>query len=1311
MEGTVKLFGLDREVQLQSWHGPIPTSIQLGSEAPVYQRVQIDSIRPSQFIQLLENTPFSDFEFKQVTLTYQNYPFVKILPLGWTITADIPIDEKHGAIYNILRNVLQIPEDGLQLQALASLGLGRSWSSRPNVANFVVRGLLKVNTQKIEGQTVPGIRLHKDVVLTRIGLLVYGVGTSTLGIESKRSMEYGFKIFGDIHINIPSSVTPLELDFEIGEFGGVAELEASVKGDVWKNVFGTGINDISWMVQLSASFEWTKPLESLDFALKAHLRAGSASALVSGKYSAGGDYSISAYVRDLGCGGVADFFCHYTGEELSPPSHVDVTIGSATIEIARGKGLSITVDKLEFDSYASTKATISLSSKGVLVEAEVDRIKLPGDFGISLVPAYMKVSFEKEGSGQSTDVALGGQVELDGFTAPDIPAGVHLYKTASSKNLEWTVYGRFTKLGNTTTLGKLFPQAQGTFLADFALQDLLFIAASKDDPTLSSFNPQKYPIKKGIQFSACFDQVGPLNKLLRRDSFPGLLLSASWQSGASFLLDVVLPTNTMIHLGHGVTTDPVTLSINLKQLLLQISAGVQVPVPKSTIPLDFEASLTIQREEVKLESEMRGIWKGPFGISDSVAIGPFLELGLAIDLLTFPLTGIPASFSFAGGLIVGKSEGQVAVEINDDPSQELLSGNIKNFGIQDLVTFTRELTERDIPMPPDFIYFEDVELYMSSGVTLGTVVYPVGFSFKAVLKLFGAQLDASAEVTGGTLKANGSTQNLSVGPLRITGQDGKDATLSLQIGSTIQQLHVDGAISLPGLYVGTTLQLEILPKPTFSFDFTLHFTDLLTFVVDAKMTGEIMDLQNLGSSQFGFSLHAVFEQHLLDYVRDQVHTLLEALKKQGDVTTQDTANKTEAQKLQDGIQSAQEQLGVDYQTWLKYSQKVQADSQEFIGDYVKMLHYLQGDVETKRQEYNMKLKDAEGAVQQANAERAAKMRDAEAAVEKAKNDWDVGVAKAESTLESSKKYLQEEFGSAKEDIDNAQRKVDNIQSEIDSVENRIRYCDDAHWWCWDLKAELTYQEGKKLVLEGYKATADGVLWAAKQVVGGVEYGAAERAIPTGQALVADAGRIGDVTFRGAQAALQETDRATARVLNAAEGTLGTVQTGGDVFARGAESALNAFLAYQTASGDLDAAKHATHALDVAKKGSEIAKDITDGAITVVEEIVSEALQAFDITEIILDADLQAFSGGNNDARFDVAIAGKFLGKGFDLKLKLDIKNTVQFIKDIFDELVASIISVTYMLMILLYYQQDFEGIKVTNGDQLISLDGCPYYSA
>ncbi|KAG8706268.1 hypothetical protein FRC09_002495, partial [Ceratobasidium sp. 395] len=71
--GTLKVFGLDREVQLQSWHGPTPPDVQLGSEPPIYQRVLLGSLRPSELIPLLEGTPFSDFELQNVIVTRQNY--------------------------------------------------------------------------------------------------------------------------------------------------------------------------------------------------------------------------------------------------------------------------------------------------------------------------------------------------------------------------------------------------------------------------------------------------------------------------------------------------------------------------------------------------------------------------------------------------------------------------------------------------------------------------------------------------------------------------------------------------------------------------------------------------------------------------------------------------------------------------------------------------------------------------------------------------------------------------------------------------------------------------------------------------------------------------------------------------------------------------------------------------------------------------------------------------------------------------------------------------------------------------------------
>ncbi|KAG8735238.1 hypothetical protein FRC10_010826 [Ceratobasidium sp. 414] len=708
----------------------------------------------------------------------------------------------------------------------------------------------------------------------------------------------------------------------------------------------------------------------------------------------------------------------------------------------------------------------------------------------------------------------------------------------------------------------------------------------------------------------------------------------------------------MVHLGHGITTDPIVLSINIDQLLLQISTGVQVPVPKSTEPLDFKAALTIKGESVKLEGEMSGLWEDPFGVSRSVSIGPFLELGVAIDLAIFPETGLPTSFSFAGGLSIGETKGQVAVQISENPSQELLSGQIKHFGIRDLVTFTREITELNIPLLPDFIDFQDIQIYISSGVTLSTVIYPAGFSFKAALIVFGAHLGASVEVSGGVLKANGSIDNLDVGPLHITGQDSKQATLELQIGSTTQQLKVDGAIKFLGAYIGLTLNLEIMPKPTFSTDDWGY----------RRSEGPLSDQ---------LSLHALFEQHLVDHVREQVLASLETLKHRADAAIQGAELKVqqEEKKLQDEVNDAKTNLAKKYQSWLEHSKKVHADSQAFVDSYMDKLHKFQTKVDTERKVFNIKLKDAEGAVQHANANRAAKMRAAEAEVTKQKSKWDEDVATAEKKLEDAKQYMHKKFGSAEADIEAAKRKVDGVQSDIDSTKSRIRYCENSHWYQFDLKAELVYLEPKLGVLEEYKAAADGVLTLVEHIVKEGDYLDAKAAIPAAEALV---------------------DQATAALLTTANSVLESVRKGGDSLLRVAEYALSAFveaqkdllyaaqhavdglvhsaewLAYQTANGALSLAGHATHALDIAKGALEVAKGVTEGGITLTEPAINAAISAFNITKVELWAELDMFLSGHG-SHFKVSVEGEIMGKDFKLSLELDMENPTHLILDIFHE--------------------------------------------
>lgn len=375
-----------------------------------------------------------------------------------------------------------------------------------------------------------------------------------------------------------------------------------------------------------------------------------------------------------------------------------------------------------------------------------------------------------------------------------------------------------------------------------------------------------------------------------------------------------------------------------------------------------------------------------------------------------------------------------------------MSGTLTKLSVQDVVAFLRDVTQVQIPTPPDFLDFEQVVLYMSTGVTIGSVSYPAGFSFEADLKIFGAQLKSSANITDSALIVKAELSTISIGPLSLTGYEGKNATFDLEFGPTTQKLTVDGALHFLDMEVALFLELEILPTPKFQFDFVLHFTQVLTFSVDATMSGPVSNLRDL--SGLDFSLHAEFEQHVLDYVRDSVVSSLEAAKKNATAALQDAQQQVSAEKAKmlNDIENAKVTLQAQYQSWLQHSNAIHNASGAVIDKYMSDLKALQDDIDAKRIQFNLDIKAAEGKVQQANADRADKVRAAQAAVTKAKADWDNDVATKEQELEQVKVALNRDFGHAEQDIQDAENKVNSLQADINSINGTIADYENAHWY-------------------------------------------------------------------------------------------------------------------------------------------------------------------------------------------------------------------------------------------------------------------------
>lgn len=134
-----------------------------------------------------------------------------------------------------------------------------------------------------------------------------------------------------------------------------------------------------------------------------------------------------------------------------------------------------------------------------------------------------------------------------------------------------------------------------------------------------------------------------------RGPVPGLTLSAGWSKSKGFTLDVFFPTPTILNLGNGITTTPLTMSIQTKPVQLVLNAGLKVPVAHSPAPLLFSLFLSTNLMGASATGQMSGWWVNPLGISQQVKVGPNLALSVDINFAQFLSTGTPRYLTIIPG--------------------------------------------------------------------------------------------------------------------------------------------------------------------------------------------------------------------------------------------------------------------------------------------------------------------------------------------------------------------------------------------------------------------------------------------------------------------------------------------------------------------------------------------------------------------------------------------------------------------------------------------------------------------------------------
>ncbi|KAJ7911531.1 hypothetical protein B0H13DRAFT_1614506 [Mycena leptocephala] len=1275
LEGDIELFGGALIGRLEKWLGPPPRNVVVGIDPPCIERVTLPGdFHLSMLIPLLEGTPFDNITFRNVVFYHQNYAFDKTKAVGWHFNADWVIEPSCGLLHELLTSVLKVDHPTLSIHA--SLGIEQGWNTPLNLHSLILEGVFS-------GLTLSPISgLH----LTSIGVRLLGIRGFELDPEPHSTLEYGFGVFGTMELDVPGSVIPLDLNYEIQLAGASINLSAELSGQIWENALGVK-NLLLEDVLFTTSFSISSPWSSFAFDVSATFSYLTSQAVLQGAYASGGHFALTAQVDDFGTREIDAIFFTLFSDSLTLPEF-DVKIGSAVLSIVSGEGLSVVLRDIDIAGHTAIDVAASFTPSGVSLSGALSSKEITfGD--VAIRDAVLEVSFWT--SQKQVDLMLGGTLEVE-FLDLTVRAAVHLYP--GQGGVEWAVVAELDSPKRSCALSDVVSEIKGTFL-DFSLKNAVLIAASKDDSPIGNAYPEYTPFIPGVQVSAVIDRIPVLNDLLRQD-VSGLVLSAGWSKTSSFSLEVALPAESSIDLGNGIKTTPIALQIRTEPVELAVIAGLRVPVKDST-PLDFSFVLAANAMSASASAEMKGWWVRPLGV-DHLKIGPTVALSIEIIYTHFVTTGTPSGFGLAGGLMIGSVEAQMAMNISEDPRRQMLFGSLKRLAMSDVVALAAELVQEDIPKISDnLIKFEELSVYLCPfGVVLGTTTYPSGFSFKADMILFEkrATIECNIDKARKSVYIAGELDNFELGPLSLRGCKGPRAELECYVGLAKQQLTVDGVVSLFEMQAQMYVNMQFLPEPQFKFYILLEFAKIFMFQLDAELIGSLR--KNLREADF--SLNAKLETDILQYVAQQILEQVEVAKAAANLgleTAQQQVN-TAKKAWEGAVTDAEATLDTARQVWESYERDLRSSNQPIIDNYLSQISQLQDEIYRARQIYNSALQSAEGAVGQANRDRATALADANRNVETARRDMDNGINEAQRALDSAKADLTHIFGDALKDIETAQQKVWSLDNQIADVKRTIEEYERLPLGLGSLlkKGAIPGLWATVGSLEVSKAIANTTLDAVRSVLRGAEYLSKEAAIETARGALEIARQTGHANLSMFQDVLRIADETTKFAVDRANDALSIVRTGGQFVAfQGAIEALElfkkanqmayeaavgainglmqcaAFVAFTTAKATLELVRGSTALLDAANETLKLAARASETVLTILQEVAQFGAQALHIKSIVLSGTLRGIIGvgGGKGRPLSATVKGYLMGTGFDLNVEFDPSNTVAFITAIFKE--------------------------------------------
>jgi hypothetical protein len=160
--------------------------------------------------------------------------------VGFTVEGTIVFDESYGAFHDVLANFLGFDQPALRV----SCGLGglTDWHAPLEISSFRLAGTFTDAKPKPPCESLQ---------LRSVGASVTGYNASVLDDEGrvKKSTSYMYGLFGTMHMMVPGSRIPLEMDFEAELSDGQLMLAASLEG-AWNHAFGISCLTVSEVIHI-----------------------------------------------------------------------------------------------------------------------------------------------------------------------------------------------------------------------------------------------------------------------------------------------------------------------------------------------------------------------------------------------------------------------------------------------------------------------------------------------------------------------------------------------------------------------------------------------------------------------------------------------------------------------------------------------------------------------------------------------------------------------------------------------------------------------------------------------------------------------------------------------------------------------------------------------------------------------------------------------------------------------------------------------------------------------------------------------------